>query len=92
MQLVSKSSLKTWLRTERPVILTNTALWPHLPAVENALHDGLFAVSDVNRPEFYEIEVGDNWYYIHIPSRIGGVYLIAAGKSSLELMSAVAAR
>jgi len=36
---------------------------------------------DMTRREFYEIEVDDMWYYIHIPSRIGGVYLIAAGRN-----------
>jgi hypothetical protein len=36
----------------------------------------------MKRHEFYEIEVADTWYYIHIPSRIPGVYLIAAGRRS----------
>ena len=70
----------TWLRTDRPVIPTHTADWHHLSAVENALHEGLFALADAKRPEFYEIEIEDSWYYIHIPSRIGGVYLIAAAR------------
>jgi len=56
--------------------------WRHLPEIQNALHQGLFAIRDMKRPEFYEIEVADNWYYIHIPSRITGVYLIAAGRES----------
>lgn len=69
-----------WLRSDRPVVPTNTADWHHLPAVERALHQGVFAIRDVKRPEFYEIEVEDAWYYIHISSRIPGVHLIAAGK------------
>jgi hypothetical protein len=56
--------------------------WRHLPAIQNALHQGLFAIRDMKRAEFYEIEVADNWYYIHIPSRIAGVYLIAARRES----------
>ena len=67
-----------WLRTDRSVVPTNTADWHHLLTVQNALCQGIFAVADVKRPEFYEIEIEDKWYYIHIPSRIGGVYLIAA--------------
>jgi hypothetical protein len=67
-----------WIRTDRPVVPTNTADWHHLLAVQDALQQGLFAIADSNRPEFYEIRLEDNWYYIHIPSRIAGVYLIAA--------------
>jgi len=43
------------------------------------LHQGVAAVPDPQHPEFYEIELGDRWFYIHIPSRITGVYLVAAG-------------
>jgi len=71
-----------WLRTDRPVVPTNTMDWRHLPAIQNALHQGLFAIRDMKRAEFYQIEVADSWYYIHIPSRIAGVYLIAAGRES----------
>jgi hypothetical protein len=71
-----------WLRTDRPVVPTNTMDWRHLPAIQNALHQGLFAIRDMKRAEFYEIEVADSWYYIHIPSRIAGVYLIAAVRES----------
>ena len=79
MYEISGVSRSTWLRTDRPVVPTNTADWHHLLAVQNALHEGLFAFRDAKRPEFYQIEVEDNWYYIHVPSRISGVYLIAAG-------------
>jgi hypothetical protein len=73
----------TWLRTDRTIVPTNGVGWSHLIGVENALQRGLFALKDVNHPEFYEIEVGDNWYYIHIPSRIASVYLIAVAERSL---------
>ena len=69
-----------WLRTDRSVVPTNTAGWHHLLTVQNALYQGIFALADVKRPEFYEIEIEDTRYYIHIPSRIGGVYLIAADR------------
>jgi hypothetical protein len=45
-----------------------------------ALREGVVGIPDGNRPEFYEIEIGDNWYYLHLPSRIAGVYLIAAAR------------
>jgi len=80
--MYERVSRTIWLRTDRPVVPTKTADWQHLPTIENALHQGLFAIRDMKRAEFYEIEVADNWYYIHIPSRIAGVYLIAAGRKS----------
>jgi hypothetical protein len=79
MREISGACRTIWLRTDRPVVPTNTASWHHLPAVENALHQGIFAVAD-KRPEFYEIEIEDYWYYIHIPNRIAGVYLLLAGR------------
>src|SRR5215475_7004405 len=82
MYEIVKVARTTWLRTDRVVVLTKTTDWHHLPAIQNALHQGLFAVRDMKRAEFYEIEVADNWYYIHIPSRIAGVYLIAGGRES----------
>jgi hypothetical protein len=71
-----------WVRTDRPVIPTNTADWRQLLAVQNALQEGTLAIADPKRPEFFEVEIEDNWYYIHIPSRIAGVYLIAARRMS----------
>jgi hypothetical protein len=71
----------TWLRTDYPVVPINPSTWEHLGEVESVLHRGISAAADAKRPGFYEIEVGDNWYYIHIPtSRIAGVYLVAVGK------------
>src|SRR5262245_52725245 len=74
-----------WLRTDRPVVPMNTVHWHHLLAVQNALQQGVFATTDAKRPEFYELEVEDRWYYIHVPSRIAGVYLIAVGRKPCEV-------
>jgi hypothetical protein len=74
----------TYLRTDNPVVPINPSTWEHLGKVETALHLGVTATADVKRPGFYEIEVGDNWYYIHIPNRITGVYLVAAGKKLIS--------
>jgi hypothetical protein len=80
MHEISRISPTIWVRTDRPVVPTKTADWHHLLEVQNALQQGVFAIGDSKRPEFFEIEIRDNWYYIHIPSRIGGVYLIAANR------------
>ena len=60
------------------MVSLNASTWNHLPEVEAALHRGVRAVTDVNRPRFYEIEIGDNWYYLHIPDHGRRVYLVAA--------------
>src|SRR5436190_19059777 len=81
----------SWLRTDHPVVPINPSTWPHLREVENALHLGVTAMSDTKRPGFFEIEVGDNRYYIHIRSRISGVYLVATRKSRISTELAAAA-
>ena len=80
----------TWLRTDHPVVPINPSTWPHLHTVEAALRVGVTATADTQRPGFYEIEVGDNWYYIHIPSKITGVYLVAAAKKTADRRSLIA--
>jgi hypothetical protein len=84
MYEISRLSRTIWLRTNRAVVPTKTADWRHLLAVQDALQQGLFAIQDLKRPEFFEMEIEDSWYYIHIPSRIAGVYLIAAGRTRRE--------
>ena len=82
---------ETWLRTDHPVVPINPSTWEHLHEVEEALHLGVTATADAKRPGFYEIEVGNNWYYIHIPSRIAGVYLVAfATRQSSDRPAALA--
>ena len=68
----------TWLRTVHPVIAVNPAAWNYVPEVEIALHRGVEATADAHRPGFYEIEIGEIWYYVHVPNRLRAVYLVAA--------------
>jgi len=84
MHDISRVSRTIWVRTDRPVVPTKTVDWRHLLAVQNALRQGLFAIVDLKRPEFFEIETEGNWYYIHIPSHIAGVFLIAASRMRSE--------
>jgi hypothetical protein len=74
---------RVWLRTDRPIVPMNAGMWTYLPELEATLHRGVHAVADNRRVGFYDIEIGSNWYYIHIPSRISGVYLVAAGSKPL---------
>lgn len=68
----------TLLKTDQPVISINPTAWIYLPEVEAALHRGVIATPDEHRPDFFEIEIGDHWYYLHVPSRLRAVYLVAA--------------
>ena len=80
MKIMKAAQRATWLKTDDPVVPINPSTWQHQREVETALRLGVTAVPDDKRPGFYEIQVGTNWYYIHIPSRISGVYLVAVGK------------
>jgi hypothetical protein len=81
MKTVDKSTSTVWLQTDNPVSTMNGAMWRYLPALEHALRRGITAVRDPKRPEFYELEVGEIWYYLHFPTRIPGIFLIAASRS-----------
>lgn len=78
MKVASHNPPMTWLKTDQPIIPINPATWSYLPEVEAALHSGVPAVIDTKRPGFYEIEIGKNWYYVHVPTRLRSVYLVAA--------------
>ena len=77
MKATPTISPTTLLKTDQPVIPINPGTWCYLPEVEAALHRGVTATPDDNRPEFFEIELGDTWYYVHVPSRLRAVYLVA---------------
>ena len=74
----------TLLKTDRPVVAINVLMRHYLPALEAVLRRGVTAIADPRRSGFYELDTGGNWYYIHIPSRIAGVYLIAASGMPCE--------
>ena len=77
MNATSTIPVSTWLRTDRPVVPVNPGTWSYLPEVETALHRGVSATADDHHPGFFEIEIGDNWYYVHIPNRLNAVYIVA---------------
>jgi len=80
MNATSTMSSTTWLKTDRPVIPVNSTTWNYLAEVEAALQEGVAATPDSQHKGFYEIEIGDNWYYVHVPSRLHAVYIVAAQK------------
>src|SRR5215204_460958 len=68
----------TWLMTDRPVLPVSPGTWNYLPEVETALHRGIEATADSRHPGFYEIEIGEHWFYVHVPNRLRAVYIVAA--------------
>jgi hypothetical protein len=68
----------TWLVTDRPVRPVSPATWDYLPEVESALHRGVEATADSHHPGFYEFEIGEHWFYVHVPNRLRAVYIVAA--------------
>lgn len=92
MNVITPTTRFTWLKTDEPVIPVNPSAWDYLPEVESALQRGVEATTDENHPGFYEIEIGDNWYYIHVPSRLRAVYLVAAQSRSIAKGSEILTR
>jgi hypothetical protein len=86
---MSPTTQSIWLRTDQPVVPVSPAVWDHLSEVEVALRTGVDATTDERHPGFYEIEIGDNWYYVHVPSRLRAVYLVAAQIRSGEKSSSL---
>ena len=84
MSITSPITRTIWLRSDQPVVPVSPAVWDHLSEVEFALRVGVDAVMDERHPGFYEIEIGDNWYYVHVPSRLRAVYLVAAQTRASE--------
>jgi hypothetical protein len=72
----------TPLQTDLPVIPVNASTGSHVNAVRSALRSGVPAAPDARHPGFYEIEIGDHWYYLHVSDRTPGVYLVAAEKTA----------
>ena len=84
-----------WLKTTHRVVAVNAALHHWVFAVHSALSQGVRAIVDAHRRDFYEIEIGNRWFYIHVAERIERVFVIAAGKTSTpslesEILSAAA--
>jgi len=92
MKVVTPTTRHTWLRTDQPVIPVNPSVWENHPELESALKKGVEATTDEHHPGFFEIEIGDTWYYVHVPSRLRAVYLVAAQNRAIAKESEILAR
>lgn len=78
MKATYQKARTLWLQTTDPVVALNTRVRNALSAVQAALSKGVNAIPDTKRSGFYEIEIDNRWYYIHIPNRKACVYVVAS--------------
>ncbi len=78
--------LKTsgWLKTDDPVVPVDSATSAiskgtggGLFRLQAALREGVCATPDLKRSGFYDVELDNGWYYIHIPAHMLKVYVVA---------------
>jgi len=86
MNATYQEAKKVWLKTDHPVVSVNRSMRGNLSPLEAALRCGVMAVADENRVEFYEIRIGDDWYYIHTPKHAPKVYLVAIHSKGAKKM------
>jgi hypothetical protein len=67
-----------WLRIpDYEIAALNARLAARVPELKSALRSGLAAYSDMNRENFYDVELPTGWAYIHVRDDKQVVYLIA---------------
>jgi hypothetical protein len=72
----------TWLRISNyEVAALNEKLAGRLPELKNALDSGIAAYPDLNRLNFYDVEIPAGWAYIHIRDDKHVVYLVAFSRN-----------
>ena len=78
MTATALQSDATWLQTANyQVAALNSKLTDRLAELKRALRAGLPAFADVNRRDFYDVELAGGWAYIHVRDDKQTVYLVA---------------
>ena len=68
----------TWLHAPNyQVMPLNATLAGRVPELKRALQSGLSACPDMNRRNFYDVELPTGWAYIHVRDDNRTVYLVA---------------
>ena len=72
----------TWLRiSDYEIAALNGKLSGRVPELKQALGSGLVAYPDINRSNFYDVELPAGWAYIHVRDDKQIVYLIAFSRN-----------
>ena len=78
MTAAALQSDATWLRTtDYNVAALNSKLMNRVAELKLALRAGLPAFADLNRRNFYDVELPGGWAYIHVRDDKQTVYLVA---------------
>jgi len=78
MTAAALQSDATWLQTsDYDVAALNSKLMNRLGELKHALTAGLPALADLNRRNFYDVELPGGWAYIHVRDNRQTIYLIA---------------
>jgi hypothetical protein len=64
------------------VVPLNSSLSGHTPAVGMAIDRGVCAYPDLQRPDFYDIELENGRAYVHVHDDARAVYLVAYDNSA----------
>jgi hypothetical protein len=67
-----------WIRSAgRPVTSPRGSKCAVTKYLEEALAQGIVVKCDTNRPGFFEVDIGDAWFYFHVADKLGHIYLVA---------------
>jgi hypothetical protein len=78
MSVTAVPSDTTWLHAPNYQVLPlNTTVAGRVPELKRALQSGLPACPDMNRHNFYDVELPGGWAYIHVRDDNRTVYLVA---------------
>jgi hypothetical protein len=67
-----------WLRIpDYEIAALNARLDCRVPELKSALRSGLAAYPDMNRENFYDVELPTGWAYIHVRDDKQMVYIVA---------------
>ena len=72
-----------WLRRRNyRIVPLNSSLAGRIPALGMAIVRGVRAYPDLQRPDFYDIELENGRAYVHVHDDARAVYLVAYGNSA----------
>jgi hypothetical protein len=66
-----------WLQLQNYHVLPLSPRLDGCIDVERAINRGIPACPDLNRADFYDVELDDRWAYVHVRDDLKTVYLVA---------------
>jgi hypothetical protein len=69
---------RAWIRSNQPVKTPRGASNEATEKLGAALAHGVLTVCDLKRRGFFEVTIGDSWFYFHLFDPSGCIYLVAS--------------